>query len=288
MKKFSLQGLLAAAEPVMVQALLEDLGRGDRTSLALVPEDCLAQAKLIAKSDFILAGWPIAKKVFTLLDPELRIQAAARDGRKVKAEECLALLCGRARPLLVAERTALNYLQQLSGIATLTARFVQAAKGTQARIAATRKTHPGLMRLEKYAVMVGGGVPHRLGLGDGILIKDNHLALTGSIGEAVRKARAAADKRIRVEVEVEDLDQLDQALAAGADIILLDNMSLEKMRRAVNRVRGRAWLEASGGVTLRNVARVARTGVDLISVGALTHSAPAVDISLEIEPGQRG
>jgi len=288
MKKFPLSALLLAAEPVMVQALLEDLGRGDHTSLALVPEACFAQARLLAKSNFLLAGWPIAQKVFTLLDPKVRIQSSARDGRRVKAGEILALLSGRARPLLVAERTALNYLQQLSGIATLTARFVQAVQGTGVRIAATRKIHPGLMRLEKYAVMVGGGVPHRLGLGDGILIKDNHLALAGDIAEAVRKARAAAGKRLPVEIEVEDLDQLDQALAAGADLILLDNMSLKKMRRAVKMAAGRAVLEASGGITLGNVARVARTGVDLISVGALTHSAPAVDISLEIEPCRRG
>lgn len=285
MEKISVSALVAAAEPLVRLALREDLGRGDLTSRALVPKDRRARGRVIAKSDFILAGWPVAKRVFTLVDPKIRIQSSAHDGRRVKRNECLAVVLGPARSLLAAERTALNFLQQLSGIATLTARFVQAVQGTSARIAATRKTHPGLMRLEKYAVMVGGGLPHRLGLFDGILIKDNHLALSHGIAQAVRQARRVSGGRWPVEVEVESREQLDEALAAGADIILLDNMSLRELRRAVRRAKGRALLEASGGITLRLAARVARTGVDLISVGALTHSAPAVDISFEIEPG---
>jgi nicotinate-nucleotide pyrophosphorylase (carboxylating) len=246
----------------------------------------MAQGTLLAKSDLILAGWPIAVRVFAKLDPNLRIQSASPEGRRIKAGRPIARLQGQARPMLMAERVALNFLQQLSGIATLTAHFVQAVEGTRARIAATRKTHPGLSRLEKYAVTVGGGIPHRLGLDDGILIKDNHLALAGSVTEAVRRARASRAGKKIIEVEVETLDQVQEAISAQADMIMLDNMSVAEMQRAVRLVAGRALLEASGGVTLQNVARVARTGVDFISVGALTHSAAAADISLEIQTAQ--
>lgn len=286
MKAVPAQMLLRGADAIISTALAEDLGRGDLTTLALVPERSPAVGRLLAKSDFILAGWPVAARVFTILDPKVRIQSEVRDGQNIKTGTVIASLRGQARPMLVAERTALNFLQQLSGIATLTARYVQAVQGTRARITATRKTHPGLMRLEKYAVTVAGGLPHRLGLDDGILIKDNHLALAGSVTDAVRQARTRAGRKQPIEVEVETLGQVEEALAAGAEIIMLDNMSLSNMRRAVNLVAGRALLEASGGVTLRNVARVARTGVNLISVGALTHSAPAVDLSLEIEPAR--
>jgi nicotinate-nucleotide pyrophosphorylase (carboxylating) len=275
--------LLRGIDEIIARALAEDVGRGDLTTLSLVPERALAQGELLAKSDLILAGWPVARRVFAVLDPGVRISSAAEDGCTIKAGQVLARIQGRAQPMLTAERVALNFLQQLSGIATLTARFVRATRGTRARIAATRKTHPGLQRLEKYAVTVGGGLPHRLGLDDGVLIKDNHLALFGSVAEAVHRARGRAGKKLKIEVEVETLDQVEEALAAGADIIMLDNMALPEMRRAVKLVEGRALLEASGGVTLRKAARVARTGVDIISVGALTHSAPAVDISLEIQ-----
>jgi nicotinate-nucleotide pyrophosphorylase (carboxylating) len=278
------QELLRGIDRIISQALDEDLGQGDLTTLAVIPEKLMAQGTLLAKSDLVLAGWPIAHRVFTKLDPKLRIQTAPRDGRAIKAGSIIARFQGRARPMLMAERVALNFLQQLSGIATLTARFVQAVEGTGARIAATRKTHPGLSRLEKYAVTVGGGLPHRLGLDDGILIKDNHLALAGSVTEAVRRVRASRAGKKLIEVEAESLAQVREALSARADIIMLDNMSVADMKTAVRLVAGRARLEASGGVTLRNVARVARTGVDYISVGALTHSAAAQDISLEIQP----
>jgi len=280
------QQLLQGIEQIISQALDEDLGPGDITTLAVVPPRLMAQGTLLAKSDLILAGWPIAVRVFAKLDPNLRIQSASQEGRRIKAGRPIARLQGRARPMLMAERVALNFLQQLSGIATLTAHFVQAVKGTRARIAATRKTHPGLSRLEKYAVTVGGGIPHRLGLDDGILIKDNHLALAGSVTEAVRRAKASRAGKKIIEVEVETLDQVKEAISAQADMIMLDNMSVAQMQRAVRLVAGRALLEASGGVTLQNVARVARTGVDFISVGALTHSAAAVDISFEIQTAQ--
>jgi len=274
-----------AVHRLIALALEEDLGRGDLTSEALIPASLRAEGELLVKAEGVIAGMEVAAAVFQTVDPETSWEALVEDGTGVHPGQVIARVRGRARALLAAERTALNFLQRLSGIATLTSRYVAAIRGTAARLVDTRKTTPGWRYLEKMAVRAGGGHNHRADLGSGILIKDNHLALSGNdIASAVRTARAAAPHTLRVEVEVTDLEGVKAALEAGAEVILLDNMRLEEMRRAVELVAGRALLEASGGITLETVRAVAETGVNLISCGAITHSARALDISLEIRP----
>ncbi|HVP90635.1 MAG TPA: carboxylating nicotinate-nucleotide diphosphorylase [Terriglobales bacterium] len=268
-------------DAIIQAALREDMPLGDVTSESIVPAGAVSEAVILAKEDGVLAGLPVARRVFELVDPRVEFAAASADGRAVKKGDVLARLKGPTVSLLKAERTALNFLQLLSGVATATRRFVDAAAGTKARILDTRKTTPGLRLLEKHAVRMGGGTNHRLGLSDMVLIKDNHLRFVGTIAEAVRRARAAAPAGMKIEVEVTSLDELRQALAAGADIVMLDNMSLEETREAVAIAAGRVPLEVSGRVTLERVRDIAAAGVDLISVGALTHSPRALDISLE-------
>lgn len=265
-------------------ALEEDLSWGDITTEACISPGLWALGKVISRSEGVVAGLPIAEKVFQKIDPSLKIYRLAEDGDRIQPGQVLLEVEGLASSILAGERTCLNFLQHLSGVATRTAQCVEKVKGTKARIVDTRKTLPGLRFLEKYAVRVGGGSNHRFHLGDGILIKDNHIAVAGSITQAIAQARARAPHTLRIEVEVTHLDQLEEALKAKADAILLDNMNLAELRFAVNRVAGQALLEASGGITEDNLRAVAETGVDLISIGALTHSAPALDLSLEISP----
>lgn len=271
------------AEAAARRALEEDAPWGDVTSLALVPAGRPARAAVLAKAEGVIAGLPMLAAVFRQLDAGARVELARHDGDAVRPGDAVARITGDARALLRGERVALNFLQHASGVATLTRRYVDACRGTRARIVDTRKTLPGLRLLQKYAVRVGGGGNHRFGLSDAILIKDNHVALAGGVRPAVLAARERAGHMRRVEVEVTDLAGLDEALAAGADLILLDNMEPDQMAEAVRRAAGRALLEASGGVNLDTVAAIAATGVDLISVGALTHSARALDLSLEVE-----
>ncbi|MBO0722368.1 MAG: carboxylating nicotinate-nucleotide diphosphorylase [Blastocatellia bacterium] len=274
---------------VVNAALDEDLGRGDITSRTVVRPGIKARGSFIAKQDFILAGLEVADAAFTSFDPYIQIESTVGDGEEIKAGKVFARTMGDAQVLLAAERVALNFLQRLSGIATLTKAYVDAVAGTGAKIVDTRKTTPGMRVLEKYAVSVGSGHNHRLGLDDGVLIKDNHLAMVGNIGEAVRRAREAAGHLHKIEVEVATLDQLREALEAKADVLLLDNMTPETVKQAVEIVRRhepgerRTLTEASGGINLGNVRAYAEAGVDLISIGALTHSASAVDISFKIK-----
>jgi len=266
-------------------ALAEDVGEGDVTTLATVPADATATAALVARESLTVAGLDFAQAVFHELSPAIRVERRCQDGDAVRAGAVLLQLSGPARPLLTGERVALNFVQHLSGVATLTARFVAAVAGTRAQILDTRKTTPGWRGFEKFAVSCGGGLNHRLGLFDAILIKDNHLAaLRGAapnpIAAAVARARSSYPE-LKVEVEADTLEQVEQAAAAGADRILLDNMSPEQLREAVGLIQGRATTEASGGIRLENVRAVAGAGVDFISIGALTHSAPAVDIALD-------
>jgi nicotinate-nucleotide pyrophosphorylase (carboxylating) len=266
-------------------ALLEDLGAaGDVTSDAVVPPQAVAAATLCARRPGRLAGLDAALCAFRILDPAIRIDVAVRDGESFVAGTALATLSGSARAIMAAERTALNLLGRLCGVATATAAFVAAAAPHRAAIACTRKTTPGLRALEKYAVRAGGGVNHRFGLYDAVLIKDNHVAIAGGVGPALRSARARAGHLVKIEVEVDTIPQLREALEAGADAVLLDNMSLDDLREAVRVAGGRALLEASGSVTLETVNAIAATGVDLISVGWLTHSAPALDVALDVAP----
>ena len=268
------------------RALQEDLSIGDATTAALVPEELQATATLFAKQPGVLCGVEVAAAVFRRVDPSLVVEQALRDGDVMERGSVALRARGSAAVLLTAERTAVNFMQHLSGVATLTAVYVEAVKDTGATIIDTRKTLPGLRALEKHAVRCGGGHNHRQNLGDGILIKDNHIAaLRGhgmSLGDIVRQAHRRASHTIKVEVEVTTLEEAEEALDAGAGLLLLDNMPPELMRRAVKLNRGRAVLEASGGINLDTVRAVAETGVDLISVGALTHSAPALDISMDI------
>lgn len=270
------------AATVISQALSEDLGNGDVTSEAIIPADAAATAEIRAKQDLVLAGIDISREVFRFLDPAITFEALAGDGDRVTTGTVLARVVGRTRVLLAGERVALNLLQHLSGIATLTSRYVAAVSGTKARILDTRKTLPGLRALEKYAVTVGGGRNHRFGLYDGILIKDNHIAAAGSITKAVESARKKAHHLLRIEVETKNLEEVREALAAQADGIMLDNMSVELMTQAVQMIGGTALTEASGNVTLETVRTIAETGVDFISTGSITHSAPAADISMKI------
>jgi len=265
------------------QALLEDIHTGDITTLAVVPGRRPATARLIAKEELVVAGLATVERVFKRLDPDSAFSTGLTDGDRVPVGTIMAVVAGDAATLLQGERVALNLLQRMCGIATLTSRFVSSVTGTRARIVDTRKTTPGLRQLEKYAVRVGGGINHRTGLYDGVLIKENHIAAAGGITEAIRRARAYIPHTLKIEIETETLTQVDEALAAGADIIMLDNMSLDEIRTAVTVIAGRALIEASGGVNLESVRAIAETGVDIISVGALTHSPRAMDISMLLE-----
>ncbi len=273
--------------PICRTALAEDVGSGDATTLAVVPEDLEATAVLTVREPCVCAGLPVAEAVFRELDGDMVFESLVREGDLLAGPTDIAAVSGKAQALLTGERTALNFLQRLSGIATLTRRFVDRAAPHGAKILDTRKTTPGLRHLEKYAVRMGGGVNHRMGLYDRVMIKDNHRVLAALEGPGgIQRAVAAARRRypnLDIEVEADTLDEVNQAIEAGADIILLDNMSDEEMREAVARIGGRAIVEASGGITLDRVEAVARLGVDWISVGALTHSATAVDISMRIE-----
>jgi nicotinate-nucleotide pyrophosphorylase (carboxylating) len=268
-------------------ALAEDIGSGDATTLATVPETASAKAVMKSREPLVAAGLAFAETAFRELSADVQINRVAADGEALKDGQVLLEIAGPARAILTAERTALNFIQRLSGVATLTAQFVEAVRGTNTKIIDTRKTTPGWRRFEKYAVTCGGGTNHRHGLHDMILIKDNHLAALrnespNAIAAAVARARARYP-RLKVEVEADTLEQVEQAVAARADFILLDNMTLIQLRLAVEKVKGRALTEASGGVNLASVRAIAETGVDYISVGALTHSARAVDIGLDFE-----
>ena len=274
---------LVRVRQVVGAALEEDIGRRDVTTEASVPSEARARGTLVAKQDLVLAGGVVAHEAFRLLDPGAAWESSEPDGRFFRAGESLGIVSGRARALLSAERVALNFLQRLSGVATLTRRFVETVAGTRARIRDTRKTTPLLRDLEKYAVEVGGGVPHRSRLDSGVLVKDNHIRLAGGVQRAVQLLKEAGPE-MPIEVEAQSLEQVDEAIAAGADIILVDNLPIEAIRDAVKRVNGRAKIELSGGVTLDRIPELAKTGATYVSVGALTHSAPAADLSFELEP----
>ena len=271
-----------AVARLIAVALEEDLGRGDVTTLATIPPDRTAQGKITAKADLTIAGLPLVGQILKVVDPAAGVRVLVAEGGAVKKGEVAVELWGNAVALLSAERTILNFLQHLSGVATLTRRFVAAVAGTACKIIDTRKTLPGFRLLDKYAVTQGGGTNHRLGLDDGVLIKDNHIAVCGGVGAAVRQARSRASALLRIEVECTTLTEVQEALDARADIILLDNMATSQISEAVRLVSGRALLEASGNMSLERVREVAETGVDFISVGALTHSAPAVDLSMAL------
>jgi nicotinate-nucleotide pyrophosphorylase (carboxylating) len=271
-------------ETLIRHALAEDIGSGDVTSRAVIPVEAKGRARIIAKEPLIVAGCEVARRVFSLVDGCLEVAIDLPDGCPVHTGRLLMEVSGSLTTMLMAERTAVNFLQRLSGIATLTHAFVERIAGTASRIVDTRKTTPGWRALEKAAVRAGGGFNHRFGLYDGVLIKDNHIAAVGGVRQAVTAVRRKVPHTLKIEVEVETLEQLEEAIAAGADGVLLDNMEPSMMAEAVRRAGKRVLLEASGGVTLENVREIAATGVDLISVGALTHSARAVDISMEIEP----
>jgi nicotinate-nucleotide pyrophosphorylase (carboxylating) len=277
----------SALRRLVEQALEEDLGRGDVTSDLLVPPEATARAVVRSRGEGVTAGIEVAALVFETANPRVSFTTLTPDGATVRRGQDLAVVAGEARRLLHAERVALNFLQRLSGVATLTARYVDAIRGTRARIIDTRKTTPGLRPLEKYAVRAGGGFNHRRDLSDAMLIKDNHLvaiaAQGGSLADAVKRARAVLPHTLKIETEVDRLDQIPAALEAGVDIILLDNMAPNDLRKAVALIDGRAITEASGGITLATVREIAATGVDVISVGALTHSAPVLDIGLDFE-----
>ncbi|MGI9043759.1 MAG: carboxylating nicotinate-nucleotide diphosphorylase [Gemmatimonadaceae bacterium] len=267
---------------IVKEALVEDAADDDITSIATVLSDRRERCSVVARRDGVIAGIPLAREAFRQRDANASVRAAVKDGQKVRAGTPVVFVSGHARGLLSAERVALNFMQRLSGIATLTRRFVDAVEGTGAKILDTRKTTPGWRRLEKYAVRAGGGMNHRRDLGSAVLIKDNHIAaVDGNIARAVSRAREIAPPRMRVEVECDNLDQVREALDAGPDVIMLDNMNLRSLREAVRLIDGRAVSEASGGVTLQTVRAIAETGVDWISVGALTHSAAALDLGLD-------
>lgn len=271
---------------IIARALAEDIGLGDVTTLATIDSGTPCQAEVIAKAEGVVAGLWVAVATFTSLDPEVDARFAAHDGDRVKPGTVVLRLDGDAQAIVSAERTALNFLQRMSGIATLTARYVAALEGTQTRICDTRKTAPGSRALDKYAVRVGGGRNHRFGLFDGVLIKDNHIRAAGGIAQAVQRAREGAHHLLCVEVEAQSVEQVDEALQAGADVVMLDNMGVEEVKQAVGFIAGRCKTEVSGNVNLQTVRAFAECGVDYISVGALTHSAPALDLSLEITDAQ--
>ena len=263
-------------------ALAEDIGRGDLTA-ALIPADSQVRANVVTRDDAVLCGTAWFDEVFRQLDERITITWHAQDGDRIGAGQTLCHLHGPARAVLSGERMALNFLQLLSGVATQTRRYVDAVHGTRATILDTRKTLPGLRKAQKYAVTCGGGKNHRLGLFDGVLIKENHILAAGSIAHAVQQAKTSTPQGIPIEIEVEDLQQLREALAAGADSLLLDNFDLDTLRKAVDYTRGRATLEASGGITLENVRAIAETGVDFISVGVLTKNVCSVDLSMRFQ-----
>ncbi len=274
-------------EPLLRRALREDLGRaGDRTSDAVLPAGAQAQGAIVARAAGTVAGLGISAAAFRVLDPSARVEFRRADGDRVAAGTTLALVRGEARALLSAERTCLNLLGRLCGIATATRALVDAIEGTGARIVCTRKTTPGLRLLEKYAVRCGGGENHRFGLDDAVLIKDNHVAFAGGVRPAVERARAHVGHMVKIELEVDSPAQLEEALDLGVDVILLDNMKPAGLREAVTLVAGRAVLEASGGITLASARAIAETGVDLLSVGWITHSAPALDVAFDLEPSR--
>jgi len=274
-----------AIEEATTRALDEDLGRaGDVTSIATIPESAKAHAVLVARQAGVIAGLPLAIATFRKLSADILIQAYVRDGAAVAAGVHLLTISGPARAVLAGERTALNFVGRLSGIATLTADYVRHTAGTRMRICCTRKTTPGLRALEKYAVRCGGGFNHRFGLDDALLIKDNHIAVAGGIRAVLERARAHAGHLVKIEIEVDTLDQLREVLDTGiADAVLLDNMDIPTLTEAVRLAHGRVVLEASGGVTLSSIAKIAATGVDYASCGALTHSAPNFDVALDID-----
>lgn len=267
---------------IVRRALAEDLGWGDVTTEAVVPGELRARGVILSQCSCVIAGLDVAAEAFSQLDPGCVFERKITDGDRCQPGDVIAELRGQAASMLTAERTALNFLQRLSGIATLTRRFVDAAGGT-ITILDTRKTTPTLRELEKYAVRAGGGTNHRAGLDDGVLIKDNHVRLAGGVEEAVKRMKAD-DPEMPIEVEAQSLEQVDAALAAGADIILVDNLPIDEIREAVKRINGRAKVELSGGVTLERIPELAKTGANYVSVGALTHSAPAADLSFELEP----
>ena len=266
-------------------ALEEDIGPGDITTDALIDPDLIGKGVVFARQDLVVAGLQVARRVFERVDTTLSVRFFCSEGKEIIAGDRVLAVEGPLAGMLTAERTALNFLQRLSGIATHVRQHVRLMEGKRARLVDTRKTTPGWRVLEKYAVRVGGAQNHRMGLFDGILIKDNHIAVCGGIAAAVEKARQGAHHLLRIEVEVESIQEAEEALAAGADVIMLDNMSLEQIREAVARIAGRAIVEISGGVRMEALPRLADTGVDLISVGALTHSAVSVDLSMEITAG---
>lgn len=269
-------------------ALAEDISHGDVTSAALIPPELEGTASILVKAEGVLAGGEVAEKVFLKVDPSLKIEILIKDGTKIKSGDITATIVGRVISILKAERVAINFLSKLSGIASETAQYIAKTQGLNAKITDTRKTTPGLRLLEKYAVRMGGGQNHRFHLGDGILIKDNHLvalrALGMSLKDIVAKAKQNAPQGLKVEVEVNTAQETRDAVEAGADIIMLDNMNPDEMRHVVSLIPSRVKIEASGGITLANVQAAAETGVDLISIGALTHSSKTLDISLELEP----
>ncbi|MCD6582988.1 MAG: carboxylating nicotinate-nucleotide diphosphorylase [Desulfuromusa sp.] len=267
-------------ERIVRTALVEDIGLGDVTTEATVARDTVARAELVAKDDFTLAGIDVAAEVFRILDPDVSFENIFTDGQSVRKGEVIAWLKGKASVLLQGERVALNLLQRMSGIASLTARYVVEVEGTDAIIVDTRKTVPGLRALDKYSVRMGGGRNHRIGLFDGVLIKENHIAAAGGITAAIERAKKQLPHTLKIEVETCELAEVEEALQAGADIIMLDNMNLDEMRQGVELIAGKALVEASGGVNLERVRDIADTGVNIISVGALTHSVAAVDISM--------
>ena len=275
---------LALLHNELLAMLREDIGSGDITAAATIPADARASAQYRSKQSLIVAGIPVVQEMVKLADPQLDFKALSNDGASISSGTAMAEIRGSARSILTVERTSLNILQHLCGIATLTRKYVERVAGTQARIIDTRKTVPGLRVLEKYAVTCGGGTNHRMGLFDGVLIKNNHLAFHSSIAQAMQEARRQVGHLVKIEVEVRSLDELQGAIDAGADVILLDNFNPGQTRKAVEVTRGRIPLESSGGITLETVRSFAETGVDYISVGALTHSAPAADIHLRVMP----
>lgn len=274
---------MLSLDDIIQNALREDIHTGDLTTQAVVPGLRPATARLVAKEEMTVAGISVAARVFTLLDPSIVFEACCKDGQLLQKGTIVSKIAGDAAQLLQGERVALNLLQRMSGVATLTARYVAAVAGTGARIVDTRKTTPGLRVLEKYAVRVGGGINHRTGLYDGILIKENHIAAAGGITEAIRRARAYIPHTLKIEIETETIEQVQEALVAGADIIMLDNMDCGTMCHCVELIGKKALVEASGGVNLDTVRAIAETGVDIISIGALTHSPRAMDISMLLD-----
>jgi nicotinate-nucleotide pyrophosphorylase (carboxylating) len=268
---------------IIERALQEDIGPCDVTTEATIPAETTSTAEMLAKQKLVLAGLDVAREVFHYLDSTIQFTPLANDGDRISAGTEIAILTGNTRALLAGERVALNLLQHMSGIATLTAKYVEKVKELKAEVLDTRKTLPGLRQLEKYAVRVGGGRNHRFGLYDGVLIKDNHIRAAGSITKAVESARKQAHHLLKIEVETKNLEEVREALVAKADIIMLDNMPIDMMREAVKLIAGRALVEASGNVTLETIRAIAETGVDFVSSGSLTHSAPAADISMKIK-----